>query len=170
MDTKMDKQRTKKQTVCRNAIRAGFGCEKRPKLGARTMNLCGLYSVLARLALLVKDRFLDQNIYQKVSFWDQFWLKKVLKTTPKMECGKEGAFGPPLGALWGALGDPLWIRWRSTGQYQETGGARGGVGKGINPLPRDMGCRKKGRTEEGHLLDAWPRGPGPADFEAHLLA
>ena len=74
METKMVKNRTKKHTVCQNAIWAGFGHEKWPKVGARTMNLCGLYGILARLALLEKDRFWDRNIIQKVSFWDQFWL------------------------------------------------------------------------------------------------
>ena len=74
------------------------------------MNLCGLYSILARLALLVKDRFWYQNIIQNVTFWDQFWLEKTSKAIPKMECGKEGAFGPPLGAPWGILGGPRVIR------------------------------------------------------------
>ena len=31
METKTDKNHTKKHTVCQNAIRAGFGCEKFPK-------------------------------------------------------------------------------------------------------------------------------------------
>ena len=67
------------------------------------MNPCGLYSIRTGFALFVRGRFLDQNIHQKVQIWDQFCLEKASKILPKMECGKEGAFGPPLGALWGDL-------------------------------------------------------------------
>ena len=111
MDTKAGKNLSKKHSACQNVTRAAFGYEKWLKVRARTMNLYGLYSILARLALLLKARFLDQNIFQQVIFWDQFGPETASKTTPKMECGNEGAFGPPWGALWGALGDPLWIRW-----------------------------------------------------------
>ena len=79
MEPNIVKKRAKKHAVYWSAIRADFGCEKLLKLGARTMNLCGLYSILARLALFVKDRFLDQNISKKASLLEPEHLQKAQK-------------------------------------------------------------------------------------------
>ena len=94
MDTNAGKNLSKKHSACQNATRAAFGYEKWLKVRARTMNLYGLYSILARLALSIKDWYLDQNTSQNTSFWNQC-------------CDQVGSSAGVHGSLSGRAGEPL---------------------------------------------------------------
>ena len=54
---------------------------------------------------------------------------------------------------------------------RDGGVIHGGVGKGINPLPRSMGSvgrREVWKRDVRHPLNAWPMGHGPADYIEHV--